>query len=155
MISGVHHFSFSVTDLDRTVDFYTKVLKVNLHSRTINKYDSLGHALFGTKWGLNQQQAELAIAVMDIGGRRVEFIQYRDPKGQPYHGNPSVAGSAHLAFQVDDIESTRRELEEAGVQFHSQTQRFMEGGRVEWCWCYFRDPDGIILELVEQHEKSE
>lgn len=153
MITGVHHFSFSVTDLNKTIDFYTNVLKVKLQSRTINKYDSLGHALFGTKWGLNQERAELAIAVMDIGGRRIEFIEYRDPKGQPYHKNPSVAGSAHLAFRVEDIERTRQELEEAGVEFHSPIQRFSEGGKVEWRWCYFRDPDGIILELVEQREE--
>ena len=153
MITGVHHFSFSVTDLNRTIDFYTKILKVRLQSRTINKYDSLGHALFGTKWGLNQQRAELAIAVMDVGGRRIEFIEYRDPKGQPYHKNPSIAGSAHLAFHVEDIEKTRQELEEAGVEFHSPIQSFSEGGKVEWRWCYFRDPDGIILELVEQKEE--
>jgi catechol 2,3-dioxygenase-like lactoylglutathione lyase family enzyme len=90
---------------------------------------------------------------MDVGGRRIEFIEYRDPKGQPYHKNPSIAGSAHLAFHVEDIEKTRQELEEAGVEFHSPIQSFSEGGKVEWRWCYFRDPDGIILELVEQKEE--
>ena len=150
MISGVHHFSFSVTDINRTVAFYTKNLGVKLQSKSHNKYDTLGTALFGTKWGLNQEKAELEIAVMNIGGNRVEFIEYKNPKCQPYHKNPSFAGSAHLAFKVDDIEQTRNKLEEAGVEFHSPIQSFKEGGKVEWRWCYFRDPDGIILELVEQ-----
>lgn len=152
MITGVHHFSFSVTNLEKTIDFYTNILKVKLQSKSHNKYDNLGGALFGKKWGVDQEGGELQIAVMDISGRRVEFIEYKDPKAQPYHMNPSIAGSAHLAFKVDGIEETKKELEAAGVEFHSDIQSFQEGGKVEWKWCYFRDPDGIILELVEQKE---
>lgn len=153
MIKGVHHFSFSVTNLDRTVDFYTRVLGVKLQSRTRNKYDTLGHALFGTKWGIDQKHADLELAVMNVGGTRVEFIEYKDPKAKAYHKNPSIAGSAHVAFKVDDIEKTRKALEGAGVEFHSPINSFMEAGKVEWRWCYFRDPDGIILELVEQKQE--
>ena len=152
MITGVHHFSFSVQDIDRTIDFYTRVLGVKLQSRARNKYDTLGTALFGTKWGINQEHADLELAVVNIGGTRVEFIEYKDPPNQPYHKNPSIAGSAHLCFKVDDIEETRARLEAAGVEFHAPIQSFMEEGRIEWKWCYFRDPDGIILELVEQRQ---
>ena len=155
MITGVHHFSFSVTDLNRTIEFYTKVLGVKLQSRGRNKYDTLGTALFGTEWGVNQPHADLELAVLDIGGTRVEFIEYKDPKARVYHKNPSIAGSAHLAFQVDNIEETRKKLEQAGVLFHAPINSYLEGGRVEWKWCYFRDPDGIVLELVEQKQKWE
>ena len=152
MITGVHHFSFSVQDIERTIDFYTGVLGVKLQSRARNTYDTLGTALFGTKWGINQEHADLELAVVNIGGTRVEFIEYKDPPNQPYHKNPSIAGSAHLCFKVDDIEETRKRLEAAGVEFHAPIQSFMEEGRIEWKWCYFRDPDGIILELVEQRQ---
>ena len=155
MITGVHHFSFSVTNLDRTIEFYTKSLGVELQSRGRNKYDSLGTALFGTKWGVNQPQADLELAVVNIGGTRVEFIEYKDPAARAYHKNPSIAGSAHLALRVEDIESTRKKLEEAGVEFHSQINSYLEAGKIEWKWCYFRDPDGIVLELVEQSQKWE
>lgn len=152
MIKGVHHFSFSVTDLNRTVEFYTTLLGVKMLSRGQNKYDSLGTALFGKKWGINQLHAELELAVLDVGGTRVEFIEYKDPKTQPYHKNPSFAGSAHLAFQVDDIEEVRKKLEKGGVEFHSPINVYRETAKDEWKWCYFRDPDGIILELVQQRQ---
>lgn len=150
MINAVHHFSFSVTDIEKTVRFYTDILGVKLQSRTRNKYDSLGTALFGKKWGVAQDHADLEIAVMKIGDTKVEFIEYKDPKAQPFHQNPSIAGSAHVAFKVDDIESERKRLEAAGVEFHSPINVFQETGKPEWKWCYFRDPDGICLELVEQ-----
>jgi glyoxylase I family protein len=139
-----------VANLDRTVEFYTKLLGVKLQSRGWNRYDTLGTALFGKAWGVEQAQADLELAVMNIGGSRVEFIEYKDPQARPYHGNPSIAGSAHLAFQVDDIEGTRKKLEEAGVRFHAPINSYLEGGKTEWKWCYFRDPDGIVLELVQQ-----
>ena len=155
MITGVHHFSFSVTNLNRTLEFYTKVLGVILQSRGRNQYDTLGTALFGTKWGINQPKADLELAVMNIGGTRVEFIEYKDPPTQSYHKNPSIAGSAHLAFEVDHIEETRRKIEEAGVEFHAPIHTYMELGKIEWKWCYFRDPDGIVLELVQQNRVRE
>ena len=155
MISGVHHFSFSVTNIERTIDFYTRLLGVKLQSQGRNKYETLGTALFGTKWGISQQHADLKIAVMNIGGTRVEFIEYKDPKAQAYHKNPSIAGSAHLALRVDDLAKTRKKLEEAGVEFHSPINTFMESGKIEWKWCYFRDPDGIVLELVQQNQAWE
>ena len=151
-ITGVHHFSFSVTNLDRTIEFYTKVLGVEVRSRGHNKYETLGTALFGTKWGVNQPQADLELAFIQLGDNRIEFIEYKDPKAQPYHKNPSIAGSAHLALRVDDIEEMRKKIEAAGVEFHSQINTYVEEGRGELKWCYFRDPDGIVLELVEQKE---
>jgi catechol 2,3-dioxygenase-like lactoylglutathione lyase family enzyme len=155
MITGVHHFSFSVTHLDRTIDFYTNILGVKLQSRGHNKYDTLGSALFGTKWGVNQPQADLELAVMNIGGTRVEFIEYKDPAARAYHKNPSIAGSAHLALKVENIEETRRKMEAAGVEFHSPINSYLESGKIEWKWCYFRDPDGIVLELVQQSQAWE
>jgi catechol 2,3-dioxygenase-like lactoylglutathione lyase family enzyme len=151
-ITGVHHFSFSVTNLDRTIDFYTNALGVEIRSRGRNTYDTLGTALFGTKWGVNQPQADLELAFIQVGENRIEFIEYKDPAARPYHKNPSVAGSAHLALKVDDIAGTRKKLEAAGVEFHSPINTYVEAGKGEMKWCYFRDPDGIVLELVQQDE---
>ena len=61
MIRGVHHFSFSVKNLDRTIEFYSKVLGIKLQSRNRNEYETLGNALFGTKWGLNQENADMSL----------------------------------------------------------------------------------------------
>jgi catechol 2,3-dioxygenase-like lactoylglutathione lyase family enzyme len=94
------------------------------------------------------------IAVIDLAGQRIEFIEYRDPKTKPFHGNPSITGAGHLAFKVDDIVAERARLESHGVRFHSPINTFLEkGSDREWRWCYFRGPDDLVFELV-QHEED-
>jgi catechol 2,3-dioxygenase-like lactoylglutathione lyase family enzyme len=150
MISGVHHFSMSVTNLERSIEFYSRVLGLDHQLTKLNDPPGLGRALFGTKWGMDQEDAALRLAVMQAGGVRIELIQYLDPPAMPFHKNPSFAGSAHIAFKVEDIEATCDRLKAAGVEFHAPIQSFMERENLEWKWCYFRDPDGIVLELVEE-----
>jgi catechol 2,3-dioxygenase-like lactoylglutathione lyase family enzyme len=96
--------------------------------------------------------AEILIADMAAGESRVEFIQYLEPRSAPYPGNPSVAGSAHLALLTDDIENERARLEQAGVRFHTPIRAVEDSGKTPWRWCYFRDPDGICVELVQGGE---
>lgn len=145
-VRGIWHVSFSVTDIERTIDFYQRCLGFSVRMRNRNEYDGLGRALFGTKWGIDQAHADLLWVMMERCGLTVEFIQYLDPTAKPYHMDPSVAGSAHIAFEVSDIEGERQRLESLGVEFNAPINISHVTGNK---WCYFRDPDGICLELVE------
>lgn len=66
---------------------------------------------------------------------------------------PNTQGLRHIAFQVEDIEGEYARLKAAGVEFvgapvavpgsvirHDDGQKRL---------CYFRDPDGVVLELAE------
>jgi catechol 2,3-dioxygenase-like lactoylglutathione lyase family enzyme len=54
-----------------------------------------------------------------------------------------------VALVSDDIESDCRRLQAAGVEFHTGPRTVSDPDRPVWRWCYFRDPDGICVELVE------
>jgi hypothetical protein len=58
-------------------------------------------------------------------------------------------GAAHVCLLVDDIESKKAELEAKGVEFYSKVNVVDDGPLAGWRWCYFSDPDGLALELVE------
>jgi len=58
-------------------------------------------------------------------------------------------GAAHVCFNVDDIHKTKAELEAKGVKFYSDVNVVDEGPLAGWRWCYFSDPDGLALELIE------
>ena len=162
-IAGVHHVSFTVIDLERTVAFYRDVVGMCLVGRKRRRAADLGTALFGG--GPAEEAAgaaagapgaaEILIADMELGGTRVEFIQYVAPASAPYPGDPSVAGSAHIAISTRDIEREYRRLQVAGVRFHTPVRTVRDPDRPVWRWCYFRDPDGICVELVESLEAAE
>jgi hypothetical protein len=58
-------------------------------------------------------------------------------------------GAAHVCFLVDDIVATKGELEGKAVEFYSDVNVVDEGPLAGWRWCYFSDPDRLVLELVE------
>ncbi len=153
-IVRLHHTSFTVCDLERTVDFYQRLLGFKLVSQKHRDGPQLGTALFGTGRDREQEDADIRIAHMELNGAGIEFIEYRDPVSGPYHGDPSVAGSGHLAIAVQGIEAERERLIAAGVEFHSSVRVIRDPGLPVWKWCYFRDPDGIVVELVESESSS-
>lgn len=147
---GIHHVSFTVSDLERTIAFYRDVVGMRLVGRKHRRESGLGRALLGLEEA--GAPGEILIADMAYGDTRVEFIQYLEPAGRPYHGDPSIAGSAHIALLTGDIDAEYRRLQKAGVKFHTQVRTVADSGRPLWRWCYFRDPDGICVELVQAGE---
>jgi catechol 2,3-dioxygenase-like lactoylglutathione lyase family enzyme len=61
-----------------------------------------------------------------------------------------VVGAAHLAFVVGDIQAAYEELTAEGVEFLSEPNTDRYGER----WVYFRDPDGITVELMQPNADS-
>ncbi len=151
-VAGVHHVSLTVTDLDRSVDFYSRLLGFRLIGRKHRQAPDLGDALWGPAPEKAPQPAEILIADLELAGTRLELIQYLEPASPPYHGRPSQAGSAHLALLTEDIEAEVARLKEAGVLFHTPVRTVRDPGRPLWRWCYFRDPDGVVVELVQSGE---
>ena len=150
-ITGLGHASFTVMDLDRTIDFYVTQLGGTLLDRTRDAGSSLGTYVFGEG---RQAHASLGIAMVGLGNIEIEFIQYLDPPTTvPYHGDPSRAGSGHLAWEVDDIQEMYTRLKNSGVKFHSAVNDCVRDGELVWKWVYFRDPDDICVEMTQRFKR--
>ena len=50
-----------------------------------------------------------------------------------------------FAFQVADISAARSEMEEQGVEFVTDIDRWEDEA-----WCYFRGPDGYLYEILQK-----
>ena len=59
--------------------------------------------------------------------------------------NPEAMGLRHLAFRVDDIEPVVAWLNDNGIETEPVREDPYNGGR----FTFFRDPDGLPLELHE------
>ena len=79
------------------------------------------------------------IALIDIGGGQVELIQ----RPEPNRSSP-VGIWGHIAFYVPDFDEKLKKLDSLGLEKRMVTMD--DGSRL----CFFSDPDGHTLELMEK-----
>ena len=68
-----------------------------------------------------------------------------------HHAGPECSnnGIGRIALKVGDIDTAYGDLKDKGVAFLSPPQTLHFPGFGDFKFCCFRDPDGIVLELVE------
>jgi catechol 2,3-dioxygenase-like lactoylglutathione lyase family enzyme len=123
---------FTVSDMDRSVDFYSRVLQ-------FRKVD-------------DRRTSHAHTVRMQLGDEQIELTQY-EAKGRPFppdsHANDHWF--QHVAIVVSDMEKAYGVLRQNRVRHASSTpQRLPDWSRnaagIEAF--YFRDPDGHYLELI-------
>ena len=147
-ILSTDHVNIIVSDMDNSVKFYIDILGLE---------KSMDKILEG-EWiekitGFENFKARCVYLEAPTGSR-VELLQYISPAPEHFdgHSSPRSIGLRHLAFEVDDIQCEYQRLSDYGIKFLSppQTVPFKPGkGGKQKKLCYFRDPDGTILELAE------
>jgi lactoylglutathione lyase len=149
MIVDVMHFSFTVGDIERSIDWYTRVLGLELvhRQRQENEY---------TRTLVGFPDAILEVAQFRISGvipaystHMLELVEYVRPRGARVELPTNQVGVAHLAFVVNDIHERHRRMVGAGVRFQNAPVEITEGANKGGWSCYFHDPDGITLELLQ------
>ena len=149
MIVDVLHFSFTVSDIERSVTWYTERLGLELVHR--QRQESV---YTGTLVGM--AGAVLEIARLDIPGRPpgpsghlLELIQYVRPEGVVIPLLTNSPGVAHLAFIVDDIHERYERMRHASVEFRNPPVYITAGTNTGGWACYCSGPDGETLELLQ------
>ena len=113
-----------VTNLQRSIDFYTKVLGMNVTGRS----------------KVEQTKGETVGLQSEKDGVILELNYYE--KSSPYNTEYAVGeGLDHLAFKVDDLDKALEEARRAGHRTILEMKA--DGSR----WAYIEDPDGIWIEL--------
>lgn len=143
------HFNIVTRDMARAVAFYRDLLgfeqtfETTLHGAWIERVTGFcgarAHCVF------------LQLPGVDV---RLELLQYLAPVGAelPENTLPNTLGLRHLAFETSDLDALSKKLQGAGIEFVSEPVEvpFPVGPRkLKKRLCYFRDPDGVLLELAE------
>ncbi len=155
MIVSVDHINLVVSDLERSVDFYTNVLGFRETQRA-----ELEGEWIETIIGLKTVKASVAYVVSPAGQPRLELLQYHSPIGDGFQANsiPNTLGLRHLALSVDNIDSAVQRLREAGTELLSRPvivpTDVIQHSTGQKILCYFHDPDGVLLELTEYRHNS-
>lgn len=150
MIADVLHFSFTVSDIERSIEWYTRVLGLELvhRQRQDNEYTQKLVGIPG---------AVLEVAQFAVPGvpparstHMLELVQYLTPHGRDLGDlATNSVGCAHLALLVDDIHERHERMVEQGVVFRNPPVAITAGANRGGFACYFHDPDGITLELLQ------
>jgi catechol 2,3-dioxygenase-like lactoylglutathione lyase family enzyme len=146
---GVWHFSFTVSDLDRSIGFYRDLLGLQLVHRQ-EQDNAYTRRLVGFP------DAVLRVAQLAVPGQPrtisthdLELVEYVRPRGERRDGRICDPGAAHLALTVRDAQAIYERLMKAGVRFVSPPNAITAGVNEGGYACYFHDPDDIVLELLQ------
>lgn len=124
MKSKFTYVGIRVTNLQRSIDFYTKVLGMRVKGR--GKID--------------QTKGETVGLESEKDGFTLELNYYE--KNSQFNTKYVVGeGLDHLAFNVDNLDKALEEAKKAG--YKTILEMKADGGR----WAYIEDPDGIWVEL--------
>ena len=117
------HTCLNVSDLDRSITFYTSNLQLNFTSRR----------------EIKQNNAEIAF-LKDEAGNAIELTHWRDKK--------IVEGDNfdHIAFEVEDVQSAVETLRKNGVTIAMEPYS-LQGSTSRIA--FVKDPDGNWLELIQ------
>jgi catechol 2,3-dioxygenase-like lactoylglutathione lyase family enzyme len=143
MISGVAHLSFTVSDLEKSLRFYSDLLGFKVKFET-ERSGPVADTIIGIPG------VRIKIGMLTLDDFSLELIQYVAPIGKKLNLSTNNVGCAHLAFYVEDIEKVYKSLSQKGINFRSAPTQIKEGALAGWKAVYFYDPDGITLELMQQ-----
>lgn len=145
-VTRVATIGFTVSDMNRSLDFYTQVLSFVKTSDT--EIEGRAFELLSGVFGARARIVRLA-----LGEEEIELIEYRAPRGRPIPTDIRANDRSfqHVAIIVRDISQAYATLRSHGV-IHASTgpQRLPDwnrnAGGIEAF--YFRDPDGHFLEIL-------
>ena len=146
LVKSVDSIGMTVSDIDRSVEFFSKVLAFEKVSETEvagGDYERL-EGVFG---------ARMKIARLKLGDELIELTEYLAPEGRPI---PTDSRSndrwfQHIAIVVSDMDKAYQRLRAHRVRHTSTSpQRIPDWNKAAAGIkaFYFKDPDGHNLELI-------
>lgn len=146
LVPAVDAIGMTVSDMERALDFYTKILTFKKVSDVEVAGDAYEH-LYGV-FGLR-----IRVVRLQLGEEFMELTDYLAPEGRPIPVDMRSNDKwfQHIAIVVSDMDKAYLRLREFKVQ-HASTgpQRIPDWnkGAAGIRAFYFRDPDGHHLEVI-------
>jgi len=115
------HVGIVVQDMDKAVDFYTKVLGCELHSQ--------------------RQDETIQFALFKAGDQEIELLKFPNDDKERKEGVIS-----HIAFSVADLTKEINRLKDLGVELTTDQPREVMGGIKIF---FFTGPSGESIEFLQ------
>ena len=132
MVKGMGHLAVTAKDMDKSLDFYTKVLG-------FKKVFEINRPETGEPW----------IIYLHVADRQfVELFYSSGTSDSPDPWKDKVNGFAHICLEVDDIHAIAKHIVDCGCTLDVEPKQGSDGN-----WqCWTKDPNGIRVELMQLSE---
>ncbi len=125
-LNSVHHIAIIVSDIEKARGFYV---------------DKLGFEVIRENYRKERDDWKLDLRVDEHTELEI-FVEKNPPKRV---NRPEACGLRHLAFRVESVEETVKELTEMGIECEPIRTDSCTGEKMT----FFVDPDGLPLEIHE------
>jgi catechol 2,3-dioxygenase-like lactoylglutathione lyase family enzyme len=147
LVDGVGAIGITVSDMDRAVDFYSKVLTFEKVSDTEVAGENYEHleGVFGLR---------MRVVRMKLGDEFIELTEFLAPRGRPIpvDSRSNDRWFQHIAIIVSDMDKAYARLRQNKVE-HASTgpQRLPDWNKnaAGISAFYFKDPDGHPVEILQ------
>lgn len=149
MITAFNHTSFTVKNMNRALEFWTKGLGFQAASVGVRTGDWQPRVT-------GVPGARIKVAHLYGYGHHLELIEYLNPSGVFPSLQPHFPGAGHICLEVNEIADTVERLLFLGGKMQGEVADINEGSAKGFREVYIRDPEGIIIELLEvpRHDAS-
>ena len=141
---AVQHTGLTVSNLERSVDFYVRILGCKL----IMSQEKTGGYLAAIV-GYPNASLKMAHLSDPAGHHVIELFEYMVPEMVKTELEPRRIGNAHLCFLVSDLNAIYNAIKNEGITFISGPVDVDSGVNAGGVGLYLRDPDGITMELFQ------
>ena len=143
-VLGTNHTSFTVSDIERSISFFTRVLGFRVTS-----HEPRDPAMIQALTGIDG--ADIDVAYLQMPGHALELIEYKGPDDRgKVDCRVGDVGAAHIAFDVEDLRAVVDASLQNGATLMGEMLEITggpnRGGRV----AYVRDPDGVTMEFIQR-----
>ncbi len=139
----INHTSFTVADVEAAAKWYCDKLGFEVMS-DLHRPRDYCEAVTGIPG------AELHIIYVKGGGYPIELIEYTGAKGVKIDTATNNVGSAHVAYNVENLREMHADLTAKGVRVISEPVPITQGANKGGLVIYIEDLDGNTFEFIEQ-----
>jgi len=122
LIKALSHIAVLVTDIDKSLDFYCRILGLKEHFR------------------LTREDGSLRLVYLKVAER--QFIELF-PGGKGNYVRPNTPAMVHICIEVEDIQAAYKEFTSRGLVAHREP---VQGDCGAWQF-WTTDPDGVPIEF--------
>jgi methylmalonyl-CoA/ethylmalonyl-CoA epimerase len=128
----IDHIGIAVKDIEAALKFYAEILGLKLEGEEV------------------VAEQKVKTAFLPVGDTEVELLESTESDGPiAKFIEKKGEGFQHIAFKVDDLEATLRELEEKGIRLIDRKPRIGAGNK-KIAFLHPKATFGVLVELSEE-----